>query len=42
VRVWRQWLAVGVICIIDDNQQTEVGHWSVDGVPTAHHDDRFS
>jgi hypothetical protein len=42
VRIGRQWLAVGVIRIIDNNEQTEVAHWRVDSVATADHDDRLS
>jgi hypothetical protein len=42
VRIGRQRLTVGVIRIIDDNEHTQVGHWSVDSVPRADHDDRFS
>jgi hypothetical protein len=42
VRIGRQWLAVSIIRIVYDNEQTEIRHRCVDGVPTTDHDDRIS
>jgi hypothetical protein len=42
VRIRRQWLAVSIIRIVYDNEQTEIRHRCVDGVPTTDHDDRIS
>jgi hypothetical protein len=42
VRIGRQWLAVSIIRIVYDNEQTEIRHRCVDGVPAADHDDWVS
>jgi hypothetical protein len=42
VRIGRQWLAVSIIRIVYDDEQTEIRHRCVDGVPAADHDDRIS